>query len=61
MGKGIVIEQLVIGNWKVSLFKLPNYKIAHCKLGGYFFEQLLINIEVGVHVLHVVAVLQRFH
>src|SRR2546421_608923 len=31
------------------------------KLSGHFFQQLLIDVEVRVHVLHVVVLFERFH
>jgi hypothetical protein len=36
-------------------------KSSIAKLASHFFQQLLINIEIGVHVLHVVLILKRFH
>jgi hypothetical protein len=31
------------------------------KLSSHFFQQLLVNVEVGVNVLHVVMLFERFH
>ena len=31
------------------------------QLASHFFQQLLIDIEIGVDVLHIILILQRFH
>ena len=36
-------------------------KYSNAPLASHFFQELLINIEVGVHILHVILIFERFH
>jgi len=72
--KGLVVQELLLERNESSdersepRLSKPHHHFGDCRspvpevaLPSYFFQKFLVDVEIGVDVLHVVLIFERFH